>query len=98
MTIAGVVLVSCPCEKNENGKIDSFLDKQFDWKNIKSKAKKFAIIHGDNDPNVPLNNTEILSKELDGELMIVKNGGHLNGSAGWFTLPQCFEALVKMMG
>jgi predicted alpha/beta hydrolase family esterase len=95
--VAGVILISGPIERNDNRKIDGFLDKPFDWKNIKTKAKKFAVIHGDNDPWVPLNNAEIAAKELDGELIIVKNGGHLNGSAGWFTLPQCLEALVKMM-
>jgi len=96
--IAGAVLVSGPIGKTGNRKIENFLDKPFNWGNIKSKARKFAIIHGDNDPNVPLNNAETLSKELGGELMIVKNGGHLNGSAGWFTLPQCLDALVGMMG
>jgi predicted alpha/beta hydrolase family esterase len=95
--IAGAVLVSGPIEKNRNNKIDSFLDKPFDWKNIKSKASEFVIIHGDTDPNVPLNDAEILSKELDGELIIVKNGGHLNGSSGWLALPQCLNSLVEMM-
>jgi predicted alpha/beta hydrolase family esterase len=92
-----MVSVSGPVEKTENRNIDGFLDKPFDWKKIRTKAKKFAIIHGDNDPYVPFRNAEILSKELGGELITVKNGGHLNGSAGWFTLPQCLEVLVKMM-
>lgn len=95
--IHGAVLVSGPSEKNDNRKIDSFLEKPFDFENIKSKCKNFSIIHGDNDSNVPLNNAETLSKELNGELVVVKNGGHLNGSAGWLSLPQCLEALRKMM-
>jgi len=95
--IAGAVLVSGPIEKTENRKIDNFLDKPFDYENIKSKVKKFAIIHGDNDPNVSLNNAEILSKELKGELIVVKNGGHLSGHDGYFSLPQCLDALVRMM-
>lgn len=96
--IRGVILVSGPCEKNENRKVDSFLDKDFDYETIKSKCRTFSIIHGDNDPNVPLNNAETLSKKLGGELIVVKDGGHLNGSSGWFSLPQCLEALKKMMG
>jgi len=95
--ISGAVLVSGPSEKNNNRKIDSFLDKNFDFEKIKSNCKKFSMIHGDNDPNVPLDNAKFLSQKLNGELTIVENGGHLNGSAGWFKLPQCLEALNKMM-
>lgn len=96
-SIKGVVLVSGPLEKNNNRKIDTFLETSFDFETIKSKCESFAIIHGDNDPNVPLNNAETLSKGLNGELIIVKNGGHLNGSAGWIMLPQCLEELNKMI-
>lgn len=95
--IKGAVLISGPSEKNDNRKIDSFLDKEFNFKSIKSQCKAFAIIHGDNDTNVPLSNARMLSQELEGSLTIVKDGGHLNGSAGWFELPQCLEALNKMM-
>lgn len=95
--VNGCVLVSGPSEKNNNRKIDSFLDKPFDFEKIKSNVSKFVIIHGDNDPNVPLSNAETLAKELGGELIIVKNGGHLNGSSGWTTLPQCLDALNKIM-
>lgn len=93
--ISGAVLVSGPSEKNNNRKIDSFLDKNFDFERIKSKCKKFSVIHGDNDPHVPLDNAKFLSQKLNGKLIVVKNGGHLNGSAGWFKLPQCLEALNK---
>ncbi len=95
--IAGAVLISGPSKKNDNRKIDSFLDKPFDWENIKPKEGKFKIIHGDNDPNVPFNNAETLSRELGGELIVVKNGGHLSGHDGYFSLPQCLDALVSMV-
>ncbi len=95
--ISGAVLVSGPSEKNQNRKIDSFLDKEFNFEKIKSHCKTFSIIHGDNDPNVPLENAKFLTEKLNGGLTIVKNGGHLNGSAGWLSLPQCLEALVKMI-
>lgn len=96
-SIYGAVLVSGPSEKNNNRKIDSFLDKNFDFEKIKAKCKTFSIIHGDNDPNVPLDNAKFLYQKLNGELIVVENGVHLNGSAGWFKLPQCLEALNKMM-
>ena len=96
-SIKGAILVSGPSEKNNNRKIDSFLETLFDFETIKSKCLTFSIIHGDNDPNVPLDNAKTLSKELNTNLVIVENGGHLNGSAGWTELPQCLEVLNKMM-
>jgi len=95
--ISGAVLVSGPSEKNDNRKIDSFLDKNFNFEKIKSNCKRFSIIHGDNDQNVPIDNAKFLSQKLNDELIIVENGGHLNGSDGWFKLPQCLEALNKIM-
>ncbi len=95
--ISGAVLVSGPSEKTSSSKIDNFFAKDLDFNKIKSKCKKFTIIHGDNDPKVPLANAKFLSEKLNGDLVIVKNGGHLTGSSGWFTLPQCLEALNKMV-
>jgi predicted alpha/beta hydrolase family esterase len=94
--ISGAVLVSGPSEKNDNRKIDNFLDKKFNFDIIKSKCKKFSVIQGDNDPCVPLDNGKFLSDNLNCELIVVKNGAHLNGSAGWFKLPQCLDALHRM--
>jgi len=95
--ILGVVLVSGPYEKSGNKKIENFLDRKFDFKTIKSKVQKFVVIHGNNDPHVPLSNAEALSRELESELIVVPNGGHLNGSSGWHSLPQCLDSLLKMM-
>lgn len=95
--IHGVVLVSGPSENNGNTKLSSFLDKGFNFEKIKTKCKNFVVIHGDNDPVVSFSNAETLSRELGGELITIKNGGHLNGSAGWLELPQCLEVLNRMM-
>src|SRR5690606_15060837 len=96
--IAGTILVSGPNKKNGNRKIDSFLETGFDYKAIKEKAGKVAVIHGDNDPYVPFSDAEELSRELGGELIAIPSGGHLNGSAGYTELPECLMALEKMFG
>ncbi len=97
INIFGAVLVSGPIEKNSNRKIDSFFESPFEFEKIKSAVKKFVVIQGDDDPNVPLSNAQNLSKILDAELILIPNGGHLNGSSGWRELPQCLEALKKML-
>ena len=96
--VAGAVLVSSPSEKNANRKIDSFLETEFNFESILSRCSTFAVIQGDNDTSVPMSNATFLAKELGAELVVVENGRHLNGSAGWFQLPQCLEALKKLMG
>jgi len=94
--IAGAILVSGPSEKNDNRKIDSFLEDPFDFSAIRSKVKKIHIIHGDNDPHVPLDNARYLAKELECELTIIPGGGHLNGQSGCLALPQALEVLEGM--
>lgn len=95
--IKGAVLVSGPVEAEAHEPIVQFLEGGFDFEKIKSKSDKFVVIHGDNDPLVPLSEAETISEKLDCELVIIENGKHLNGSAGWNELPQCLEVLKKIM-
>lgn len=95
--ICGAVLVSGPCESNGNPRLNGFLDRNFDFNKIKTKCNKFIIIHGKDDQVVSFSNAETLSRELEGELVPIEKGGHLNGSSGWIELPQCLESLNKIM-
>ena len=95
LSIAGAILASGPSEKNQNRKIDNFLEKPFDFSTIKSRCSKFAVIHGDNDPYVPFSNAEFLARSLEADLYPVKNGGHLNGSFGILQLPEALDILEK---
>lgn len=73
------------------------MDQDFDFEYIKNACSHFTVIHGDNDPTVPFVHAEELAKNLSCELVSIKNGGHLNGSSGWYELPEALEALEKMM-
>jgi len=95
--IKGAVLISGPIFKTTKKELIHFLDEPFQYKKIKSKVKKFSVIHGDDDKMVPFNQGEALAKELECELVTVKKGGHLNSSAGFVTLPQCITSLNKIM-
>lgn len=53
-------------------------DYNFDFEKIKSQAKKFIIIHSDNDLYAPLEGAEKLAVKLDAELVIKKDQGHFN--------------------
>ncbi|MEI6650286.1 MAG: alpha/beta fold hydrolase [Candidatus Moraniibacteriota bacterium] len=96
--IAGAVLVSGAIKGNEkSGVIDAFFESGYDFGKIKSKCDCFVVIHGDNDSRVPLSDAETVARELDGKLVVIENGGHLNAESGFLTLPQCLEALENIM-
>jgi len=56
--------------------IDSFVIPRIDLKKVKDKASKFIVLHSTDDPAVPFNNAEIISKELNCKLVKVEKGGH----------------------
>jgi predicted alpha/beta hydrolase family esterase len=94
--VKGAVLVSGPIYKNDKKKVYQFLENGFVFSKVKAAGNNFVVIHGDNDRNVSFEQGEYLAKELRAELIAIENGGHLNGSSGWLTLPQCLGALNKM--
>jgi hypothetical protein len=61
----------------------TFTVKQFDWEKIKNNSKKFVIINSDDDPYVPLEKGKELAKNLDTELTILENAGHINKESGY---------------
>ena len=98
--IGGAVLASGPISKiEEEGyeQVNSFRNEAFDFDHIKNVCKNFVVIHGDNDTNVPFSDAVELSNKLSCELISISNGGHLNGSDGFYKLPQALESLLKMI-
>ncbi|MDO8660819.1 MAG: alpha/beta hydrolase [Candidatus Woesearchaeota archaeon] len=75
--------------------IDTFFDKPFDWKNIRSKSKKFLIFQSDNDPLVPMSMGKELSQNVEGRLIIVKNAGHFNKESGYTKFNLLLEQIKK---
>jgi predicted alpha/beta hydrolase family esterase len=99
LNVKGVVFVSTPCHQNANEKIKEFLSDSFNWEKIKNNThgKKIRVIHGDNDPYVPVSDAQNIINELGGELIIIPNGKHLNGSSGYTELPELISILNLMI-
>jgi predicted alpha/beta hydrolase family esterase len=99
--IGGVVLVSGIIHpipgKDRYIPINHFYEKEFNYEHTKKICNNFFVIHGDNDTAVPFEQAQELSKNLSCQLIPIKNGGHLNGSSGWYELPEALEALLKMI-
>lgn len=97
--IAGAVLVSGPAKHlPDAGKkhIDTFVDHDFDFEAARKNCPRFCVIHGDDDTVVPPDHATFLARQLDAQLIWIKNGAHLNGSAGWLKLPPLLHALQEM--
>lgn len=70
----------------------------FDFDAIKKKAKKFVLIHSDNDPYCPLEHAEFLSEKLAAELVVIKGQKHFSvGSFGetYRQFPFLLELITK---
>lgn len=97
--IGGAVLVSgpiYPLSQDQYKSINHFLNTPFNFDHIKKVCKNFFVIHGDNDESVPFSHAVELSKNLSCDIVLVVGGGHLNGSSGWYELPEALQALEKM--
>lgn len=58
--------------------IKGFVARPFKWEKIRKKARRFFVLHSDNDPVVPLELGKEVAQKLNAEMIIEKNGGHLN--------------------
>lgn len=61
---------------NEN--LDGLFEEPFDFEAIKTHARKFILIHSDDDTYCPLEHAQFLAEKLGGELIIKKGQGHFN--------------------
>ena len=73
----------------------TFVDKQFNWGTIKSRCNNFFIFASDNDEYIPLKVTKELANNLDAELIIINNGGHLNKQSGYYKFTPLLDKIIQ---
>ena len=71
----------------------SFTDKSFDWNKIKNNCRRFHVFHGDDDPYVPLEKAREFAKNLNTNLNVIRNGGHLNEKSGYLRFDLLLEEI-----
>jgi len=90
-----LILVSAVIDTIDNDEYDrlneSFIEQEFDWARIKQNCGDIILIHGDNDPYVPLNQPEMIADQLDIPLNLMKDGGHLNSESGFDDFPELMD-------
>ena len=98
-SVAGSISVSAPFGEvvvEEFKALDrTFYEVGFDWDKIKHNAGKVGIFHGDDDPYVPLTNSQNLAEKLGGKVEVIAKGGHLNSKAGFDEFPALYSFIEK---
>lgn len=94
--IGGVVLVAGFVDNLGYEELDSFFTEPFGWEKIRSSAGSFVLIHSDNDPFVPLEQADILMKELKAELIVFPGAGHFSHDERCTELPVVIEKILDM--
>lgn len=78
------------------GEIKNFVDKPFIWNKIKKSCTKFVVINSDNDEYIPLSIGKDLAQNLNTELIVEHNKGHLDNPTGFFSYPKLLEEVQKV--
>lgn len=73
-----------------------WLETPINWDKVKSHCKKFIAVFSDNDPVVPLSDSEIFKKELGAKIVIENNKKHFSGSDGIKKLPSLLGAILEI--
>ncbi len=78
--------------------LETFVDLEYDWELVRKNAGKIIQFHGDNNPAVPLAQAQKLAGNLQNNLEVIKNGGHLNRKSGYINdFSELLEALKRVM-
>lgn len=75
---------------------NTFLCRDFEWSSIKRNAGKITIINSDNDPYVPIEKGEELSKKLGVPLIVLHAAGHINADSGYTTYPDLLLRVLSL--
>ncbi len=76
---------------------EKFSGFEFDWKNIKKKAKYFTVYHSDNDPYVSLGNGEKLARQFGVDLTFIPSAGHFNTESGYTKFERLLQDIKKAL-
>lgn len=94
--VGGVVLVAGFSEPIGYDELKSFFAQPVDYKKVKQSAKKFILIHSDNDPYVPMERGTVMEKELGAKLLVLRKAGHITTQARYKEFPQALKAILEI--
>jgi predicted alpha/beta hydrolase family esterase len=76
--------------------IANFVETDFDWGHIRSRADNIIIINSDNDPYIKLEEGERMAKLLNAEFIVEHNAGHINEGSGFVEYQRLIRIIEKL--
>jgi len=73
----------------------SFVEGEYDWESIRRNAGAALVMYGDNDPYVPISQSEEIAAGLMVKPCIVAGGGHLNSEFGYSEFPLLLTKMLQ---
>jgi uncharacterized protein len=71
-------------------------EKQINFDKVNKNLEKAFVFYGDDDPYVTQEALKSLTNELKVIPIVIKNGGHLNSSAGFTEFPKLLETVLSI--
>ncbi|MBI5223870.1 serine hydrolase family protein [Candidatus Micrarchaeota archaeon] len=95
--VKAIILVAGFAKDLGIDQIRNFVDQDFNWQKIKSKAEKIIILNSDNDPYIRLDEGERMATLLGAEFIVEHNAGHLNEGSGFTNYPRLVQLIEEIM-
>ena len=71
-----------------------WLETPIDWEAAKKHLPKVAALFSNDDPYVPMVDTETFNEKLGAQITILENKGHLTAEEGWTEVPEVLEVIM----
>jgi predicted alpha/beta hydrolase family esterase len=94
--VGTVILVAAFAKDLGIPEIREFVEKEFNWEKIKSKADRFIVINSDNDPFIELEEGKRLANLLGAEFIVEPGAGHINEGSGFTSYPRLLEIINSL--
>lgn len=73
----------------------SWLERPVDFERVRKRTRNFTALFSDDDPDVPIENTEIFRNRLGADVIIESGKGHFSEGDGIRELPAARDAILK---
>jgi predicted alpha/beta hydrolase family esterase len=75
----------------------TFTHYPFDWKQARKMMGEAFVLHGDDDPYVPVAQAEKLAGKLGVKPIFIPGGGHLNAESGYMKFPELLKMIKEIV-
>ena len=98
ISVACLVAAAVGIRPLKNWETDKpFIERPFEWKTIRERARHFLVFQSDDDPYVSLGNGEEAAQQLGVPLHFIPNAGHFNTTAGYTEFPRLLDILIRTL-